>query len=149
MKDVLFYSKNKKDVNSPQLLRIFELLPFRTEFLFFCVDPDRTTGKRNDELLQILEIEEVPTLLISGQTLVGEAAFRWAKAQLRAIMDASDDQDRASWEAPNANNTETVIAEAEAEAEARDIAEAGPPAAGEYAFAAFDGDFSARAFQQP
>ena len=84
---MVFYSKSKRDTNSPKLLQIFDLLPFKDEILFFCVDPDKVTKKRNDDLLNILEIEEVPTIIINNEMMVGETAFKWAKRYLRDMMD--------------------------------------------------------------
>lgn len=93
MKNVVFYSKQEKDIHSPELLKIFDMLPFKNEFEYYCVDPDKVTKKQNAELLRILEIEQVPTVIVNNEALVGDVAFRWARLQLRALMDDGEEAD--------------------------------------------------------
>ncbi len=82
MKNVVFYSKTKKDTNSPKLIKLIDMLPFKNEFFYYCVDPDPKTKERNKELLYILDVEKVPTLFIQGEKLVGEDAFKWVQGYL-------------------------------------------------------------------
>jgi hypothetical protein len=47
--------------------------------VFYPVDPDPTTGKRNKELLTILDITSTPTLYINGKKYSGRSAFELVK----------------------------------------------------------------------
>ncbi len=81
MLNIVFFSRYKRDAYSPRLLAYMNSMPFRKEFKYYCIDPDPTTRKRNDELLELLEVTEVPTLYVSGNKFVGEEAFLWLQEQ--------------------------------------------------------------------
>lgn len=81
MKNVVFYSRYKKDKNSPELLKKMKVMPFAAHFFYFCIDPDPITKKRNDDLLTILEVTDVPTMYVDGEKFVGEDAFEWLAVQ--------------------------------------------------------------------
>lgn len=92
MKNVVFYSKYKQDTNSPQLLAMMKNTPFAREFVYFCIDPDPVTKKRNKDLLTILEVTEVPTMYVDGQMYVGDDAIRWLQIQLQQLQGAYREQ---------------------------------------------------------
>jgi hypothetical protein len=92
MKNIVFYSKYKKDVNSPKLLAFINATPFAKEFCFVCIDPDPVTKKRNDDLLFLLEVSEVPTLFVNGEKYVGEDAFEWVEHQYLALRNMGRNQ---------------------------------------------------------
>lgn len=77
MKNVVFYSKYKKDVNSPKLLSLIEQTPFKKDFIYCCIDPDPETKKRNEDLLFILDIKMVPTMYVNGEKYEGDQAMQW------------------------------------------------------------------------
>lgn len=78
MKNVIFFSKSSKDVHSPELIKLIKESPFVNHFHFYCTDPDPQTRKRNTDLLEILEIEKVPTMYVNGQKYVGlEESLDW------------------------------------------------------------------------
>ncbi|KAJ3222678.1 hypothetical protein HDU81_009679 [Chytriomyces hyalinus] len=82
MKDIVFFSKYREDVNSPKLLSLLKLLPAAKSLCYYCIDRDPVTKKRNDDLLALFEVTAVPTLIIAGETFVGEDAFAWVNQQL-------------------------------------------------------------------
>lgn len=79
MRDIIFYSKHKKDIYSPQLLKMLKMIPFHKDFLYYNIDKDPETGKVNDDVIQMFEIETVPTIYFKGQKLEGVAAFDFLK----------------------------------------------------------------------
>lgn len=81
MLNIVFFSRFKRDAYSPRLLAFMNNMPFRKEFKYCCVDPDPITKKRNEELLELLEVTEVPTLYVAGNKFVGEEAFAWLHEQ--------------------------------------------------------------------
>ncbi len=86
MLNIVFYSRYKRDAYSPRLLAFMNSMPFRKEFKYCCVDPDPVTKKRNDQLLELLEVTEVPTLYVAGNKFVGEEAFSWLHEQAEQIQ---------------------------------------------------------------
>lgn len=86
MKNTVFYSRSKKDVNSPRFLKIMEKMPFHGEFIYYCVDPDPVTKKRNEDLLTVLGITDVPTMYVDGQKFVGKDAFSWLQMQIHQMQ---------------------------------------------------------------
>lgn len=56
--------------------------PFARTFCFVCIDPDPVTRKRNDDLLNILQVESVPTVYYKGSKLVGSEAFEWLQYEM-------------------------------------------------------------------
>ena len=86
MKNVVFFSRYKKDTYSPRLLAFMKNMPFRREFAYYCIDPHPVTRKRNDELLELLDVTEVPTLYVNGQKFVGEEAFSWLREQAELLQ---------------------------------------------------------------
>jgi hypothetical protein len=97
MKNVIFFSRFRKDVNSPKLMALLKSTPFAKDFYNFCVDANPVTKKRNDDLLFILEVTEVPTMFVNGQKYVGEEAFQWLYTQMQQLnqqpMMQQDDED--------------------------------------------------------
>lgn len=93
MLNVVFFSRYKRDAYSPRLLAYMNSMPFRKEFKYYCIDPDPTTRKRNDELLELLEVTEVPTLYVGGNKFVGEEAFLWLQEQAEQIQGAQQYND--------------------------------------------------------
>ena len=85
MKDTIFYSRHRKDTSSPKLFQLLERTPFANSFLLYCVDPDKETGKRNDDLLKIIDISQVPTLVYQNEKYVGEDAFHWVREMMMHI----------------------------------------------------------------
>jgi len=79
MKNVVFYSNYKRDINSPKLLALIKTMPFAKEFFYFCIDPDPVTRKRNEPLLFILDVVNVPTMFVNGEKLEGKEAFAWLR----------------------------------------------------------------------
>jgi len=86
MKNVVFFSRYKKDTYSPKLLAFMKRMPFRREFAYYCIDPHPVTRKRNDELLELLEVTEVPTLYVDGTKFVGQEAFEWLREQAALLQ---------------------------------------------------------------
>ena len=86
MLNIVFFSRYKRDAYSPRLLAYMNSMPFRKEFKYYCIDPDPTTRKRNEELLELLEITEVPTLYVSGNKFVGNDAFLWLQEQAEQLQ---------------------------------------------------------------
>lgn len=80
MRDIIFFSKHKKDIYSPQLLKMLKMLPFHKDFLFYNIDKDPQTGKVNEDVIQMFEIETVPTIYFKGQKLEGVRAFDFLKS---------------------------------------------------------------------
>lgn len=52
-----------------------EGLPLVQSMVFYAVDPDPTTGKRNKDLLTILEITSTPTVYYNNKKYAGKSAF--------------------------------------------------------------------------
>ena len=73
-------------MNSPRFLKIMEKMPFHSEFIYYCVDPDPVTKKRNEDLLTVLGITDVPTMYIDGQKFVGKDAFNWLQMQIHQMQ---------------------------------------------------------------
>ena len=88
MKNSVFFSRAKKDAHSPRLLALLRNTPLKHEFCYYCVDPDPTTKKRNDDLLSLLDITKVPTMYVNGEKYVGEDAFLWVQAKMRQLQGA-------------------------------------------------------------
>jgi len=61
------------------LIKEMEGLPMVESMVFYPVDPDPTTGKRNKDLLTILEITSTPTLYIKGKKYSGKNAFEFVR----------------------------------------------------------------------
>ncbi len=81
MLNIIFFSRYKRDAYSPRLVAYLNSMPFCKEFKYYCIDPDPVTRKRNDELLELLDVTEVPTLYVQGNKFVGEEAFGWLHEQ--------------------------------------------------------------------
>lgn len=77
MKDIVFYSKHKRDIHSPKLLQMIKTMPFAKNFSYFCIDKDPLTQKANQDVLYLFEIEEVPTMYVQGKKYKGIEAFEW------------------------------------------------------------------------
>jgi len=77
MKNIIFYSKSKVDQHSPRLFEIMKRMPMQvqSEFIYYCIDPDPVSKKRNDDVLQLLGVSEVPTMYLQGEKYVGKDAF--------------------------------------------------------------------------
>jgi len=86
MQNTVFYSKAKIDENSPRVLQMMQNMPFANDFLYYCVDADPVTKKRNTDLLTVLGITDVPTMYIDGQKYVGEAALDWLRMQMYQLQ---------------------------------------------------------------
>jgi len=86
MKNTIFYSKSKKDENSPRFLKIMEKMPFAGDFIYYCVDPDPVTKKRNDDLLTVLGITDVPTMYYDSQKFVGKDAFDFLRVLVHQMQ---------------------------------------------------------------
>src|SRR6476659_7166121 len=93
MKNTVFYSKSKKDENSPRLLSIMQKMPFATEFIYYCVDPDPVTKKRNDDLLTVLGITDVPTMYYDGQKFVGKDAFDFLRGLAYQLQGGGEEEE--------------------------------------------------------
>src|SRR5947209_19043293 len=89
MRNCVFFSKHRKDVYSPKLLELMRNLPNAREFAYVCIDADPVTRKRNEQLIEILEITEVPTIYIRGNKLQGLEAFEWITNELDNMADHS------------------------------------------------------------
>lgn len=73
MKDCLFYSSTCK--YSRDILNELNGHPLVNSLVFYNVDPDPVTKKRNKDLLTILEITATPTLYYSGKRYKGIHAY--------------------------------------------------------------------------
>ena len=89
MRNTVFYSKSKKDENSPRFLSIMGKMPFAKDFIYFCVDPDPVSKKRNEDLLTVLGITDVPTMYVDGQKYVGEDAFQYLRMAVHQMQGGS------------------------------------------------------------
>lgn len=73
MKDCLFYSSACK--HSRDILNELNGHPLVNSLVFYNVDPDPVTKKRNKDLLTILDITATPTLYYSGKRYKGIHAY--------------------------------------------------------------------------
>lgn len=73
MKDCLFYSSSCK--HSRDILNELNGHPLVNALMFYNVDPDPVTKKRNKDLLTILDITATPTLYYSGKRYKGIHAY--------------------------------------------------------------------------
>src|ERR1700709_2464555 len=58
---------------------------FANSFLLYCVDPEPGTGRRNDDLLKILDIQSVPTLVYQNEKFVGQDSFVWLQTMIAQV----------------------------------------------------------------
>ena len=88
MRNIVFYSKSKGDQYSPRLFEILKAMPkgFQSEFIYYCIDPDPLTKKRNDDVLHLMGVTEVPTMIVSGEKYVGNDAFQWLLMQYNQLQ---------------------------------------------------------------
>lgn len=80
MLDVVFYSK--RCAHSMKLIDTIRKMPFRDAFAYVSVDPDPATGKRNEELFKILQVDRVPTVYVDSKKYPGDEAFQWLNSQI-------------------------------------------------------------------
>lgn len=91
MRNIVFYSKSKGDPHSPRLFEILKAMPktFQSEFVYYCIDPDPLTKKRNDDVLHLMGVTEVPTMYVNGEKYVGPDAFEWLLMQYNQLQMAA------------------------------------------------------------
>lgn len=86
MKNVVFYSNSRKDLNSPKVVQFIKNMPFGKDFLYFCVDPDQNNKNKNDQLFGLLEITSIPTVYVQGKKIEGENIFQWLQMQYEQLQ---------------------------------------------------------------
>ncbi len=77
MKNIIFYSKYRKDVNSPRLLELLRGTDLAREFHYYCIDENAS-----QDALFLLEVDKIPTMYANGEKFVGDEARQWVVAQL-------------------------------------------------------------------
>ena len=87
MKDVVIYRSGCEA--SKKLLKHLTELPIASDLLFYSVDPDPNTKKRNTDLIKILEVNYTPTVYFRGQKLEGKAVFDWLDSVIRHTQSQS------------------------------------------------------------
>lgn len=85
---LLFFSKQCK-----YSVKFIELLRKINEIEFFnCVEVVKIKG-RYPELVYKYNIKEVPTIIVNGEMMVGNNAFRWVKSKIKNLNYSISSQD--------------------------------------------------------
>ena len=77
MKDTIFYSC--QDADSPKLLDLLKGSTLARKFIYYRIDSDKDTGKRNEDLLTICDVSRTPTLVADNTYYVGTEALDYVK----------------------------------------------------------------------
>jgi hypothetical protein len=98
--NIVFYSRHRGDIYSSPLLAELDLLQCSSCFKRYCIDPPAPGSKRNEDVLFLFDLTEVPTMYVSGQELVGAYALEWIRKQREketAVSPPAYEPPRATW----------------------------------------------------
>lgn len=92
MKDIIFY--HEKDVPSQKFMRVFQNsgLENYVSMVLFHVDHPSNLSATTLELLDLLEVDRVPTLYHNGQRFSGAEAFEWVEFQVSHLTGSGPSQ---------------------------------------------------------
>lgn len=86
--NIVFFARHHKDPHSHGLLERLDRLPSAAIFKRYCVvDEDVKGHVKNEDVLRLFDVTEVPTLYVAGTKLVGYQAMDWVDAQLALLQD--------------------------------------------------------------
>ena len=91
MRNCVFFSK--KDDGSVQLVQTLLESPWAEHFVYVCVDPAETQFSAIRLLLDVLEVEYVPTLVYQGEKYVGRGhCLGWLEASIDQNQNQNQNQ---------------------------------------------------------